>query len=145
MTALGRVGGAAFLLYAGHCVGDYWVQRSRDAEAKGGEGAGGRWACARHVASLTATQAVFLTAGVAATGERLRWRRVAAGLAVNAATHYWADRRTPLRQLADRTGNGDLYRLGQGGSPLACGAHALDQSWHIAWVAGSALIMAGGQ
>lgn len=141
--SLGRLGGMYALLEAGSKVGDMWVQTDRQACTKGTPGWEGRKACATHVATLTATQGVFLAVGVLATGERLNPRRVALGLAVNAASHYWADRRTPFRKLAELSwvGKDEFYDLGQ--PPLATGAHALDQSWHIGWCAIAATIIAG--
>lgn len=67
--------------------------------------------------------------------------RVAAGLGASAVTHYFADRRTPLRKLAARTGSGGFYRAGEG---LATGAALLDQAWHWWWLFVSALIVSGG-
>jgi hypothetical protein len=90
-------------------------------------------ACARHVATLAVTKAIGLAAVVLA-------------LALDALSHYWADRRSTLAWLADwldRTvspGKADFFRLG-GPRPgrddaphLGTGAYALDQSWHIGFV-----------
>lgn len=142
--SLGTFGGVYAALHAGHTVGDYWIQTDRCAQVKAKPGWDGRRACATHVATLTATQTVFLTLAAAAARERLSWRHAAAGLAVNAASHYFADRRTPLRHLADRLafiGKGDFYRFGDG---LASGAAHLDQAWHIGWCAVSAAIITAG-
>lgn len=142
--SLGRFGGVYAALHAGHSVADMWVQTDDQAETKGKPGIDGKLACARHVASLTATQAAFLGLAVLVSGERLSWRRTVLGLAVNAASHYVADRRTPLRGLCDRlafTGKDDFYRSGEG---LSSGAFHLDQAWHVGWCAISAAIIAGG-
>lgn len=142
----GRFGGAYAALHAGHEVGDFWVQTNRCAQVKGKPGRDGQLACATHVATLTATQAAFLALACAATGERLDARRAVLGLAVNAVSHYVADRRAPLRWLADRfqgaTGKRDFYEMGD--PPLASGAHALDQAWHVGWCAIAAAIIASG-
>lgn len=138
--SLGRFGGVYAALHAGHTVADYWIQTSEQAEVKGKPGRDGRGACATHVATLTATQGVFLGLACYATRERLNWRLLATGLAVNAMSHYVADRRTPLRRLADRIGMDAFYRSGEG---LASGAAHLDQAWHIGWLAITAAIVAG--
>ncbi|GII89466.1 hypothetical protein Ssi03_74560 [Sphaerisporangium siamense] len=135
-------------LYAAHSFGDHWVQTHAQACIKGTPGRTGRLACARHVATLTATKAAFLLALELATGARLHPAAVLAGLAVDAASHYWADRRTTLAALAERIGKGDFYRLGaprpgRDDAPhLGTGAYALDQSWHIGWLFITALIIA---
>lgn len=143
--SLGRMGGVYAALHAGHVVGDYWGQTDAQAQVKGKPGKDGRAACARHVASLTATQAVFIAAVSLATGERLSVRRTALGLAVNAASHYAIDRRDHgvmphLCRALRRYGKEDFARAGEG---LATGAAHLDQAWHIAWCAITAAIIAG--
>ena len=82
--SLGSMGGVYAALHAGHMVGDYWVQTGTCSQVKGKPGRDGQYACATHVATLTATQAAFLGLACLATGERLNTRRVALGLAVNA-------------------------------------------------------------
>lgn len=87
---------------ATHPFCDHIVQRSEDAIAKGTPG--GQLACARHVASYTAVQVSVLTAVTRTLGLKLPWRAVAAGAAVNAATHYVIDRREPLKWLLGKLG-----------------------------------------
>jgi hypothetical protein len=136
------------LLTASHEAADYWVQQDRDAVAKGRHGHEGRIACARHVASYTATQAVTLTGAARYLGLRLNWRRAAAGLAVSAITHYVADRcaghwkedgpdAPALVRFAHRSGKTQWLTRDPGAGPL------LDQSWHKAWIALAALVTAG--
>lgn len=129
----------AFL--AGHQVADYWVQTSGQAAGKSLPGWPGRRACAAHVATYTLTLAacLALTAWRLALPVSPAW--AAAGLAVSAVTHYFADRRRPLARLAELTGIGGFWRSGKG---LASGAAHLDQSWHWAWLFAAALITAGG-
>jgi hypothetical protein len=55
-------------------------------------------------------------------------------------THYFADRRAPLRRLAGEVGAGGFWRTGEG---LATGAALLDQAWHWWWLFVSALIVSG--
>ncbi|GIJ07296.1 DUF3307 domain-containing protein [Micromonospora andamanensis] len=135
-------------LYVAHQVGDHWVQTQRQADCKGQPGWPGRIACVAHVVTYTATALLallFLTAG---TGLRLDPSGVAVGLGISAVTHYIADRRTPLRWIADRTGAGRFYRLGvprpghDDNPSLGTGAYALDQSWHIGWLFIAALFCA---
>jgi len=126
-------------LTASHEVADYWVQR--DAE--------GRAACARHVASYTAKQALALAAADRGLGLGLGWRRIGAALAVSAATHYIADRSggrwreegpsTRLVRFARRTGHTQWLSRDLGAGPL------LDQAWHRGWITVAAAVAAGGQ
>lgn len=131
-------------LYAAHMVGDHWVQTSHQAAVKGGPGWSARLANVRHVAGLTLTKLIALVAMALATGVGYSMVPLIAGLTVDAVSHYWADRRTTLAQLAERLGLGGFYRLGgQLGPNLGTGAHALDQSWHIGWLFVAALIIGG--
>ncbi|MFD7868030.1 hypothetical protein [Streptomyces sp. NPDC059783] len=149
MSTAVRFAAAYAVLTASHEVGDYWVQRDAEAVAKGGHGAAGRAACARHVASYTATQAVALIAADRALGLGLNWRRAAAGLVVSAVTHYIADRSggrwrepgpsTALVRFARRTGHEGWLERDPGAGPL------LDQAWHKGWTAVAAVVAGGGR
>lgn len=136
-------------LYAGHQIGDFWGQTHGQACTKGKPGREGRIACASHVATLTAVKAVALTAAVLTLGLRLSWPAVVVALAIDAASHYWADRRTTLERLAGRLafmGKDEFYKLGQprpghdDAPHLGTGACALDQSFHHAFLFAAALI-----
>ncbi|CNF62871.1 Uncharacterised protein [Mycobacterium tuberculosis] len=139
-------------LYAAHQVGDHWVQTSVQACGKDASGWAGRWLCARHVATLTVTKAAALTLVTAVLALPLNPWAVAAALAVDAVSHYWADRRTTLLALIewlDRTvlpGKSAFAQLGQprpghdDAPHLGTGAYALDQSWHIGWLFLAALM-----
>jgi hypothetical protein len=144
MTALAAVWVA---LYVGHVVGDLWVQTSHQAGAKALAGWVGRGACARHVATLTLVQVLALVGMAAVTGWRPGLPVVALGLAVNAVSHYWADRRSTLARLAVLVGKDELWQLGSprpGDAPhLGTGAYSLDQAWHIGWLYITALIIGG--
>ena len=132
-------------LYAAHEVGDHWVQTHRQARGKGAPTWRGRWLCAGHVASLTATKATTVAVVWLVLGLSLSLWAVAAGLLLDAVTHYWADRRTTLAALAERVKKGDFARLGDGATaPTGTGAYALDQSWHIGWLLVAALVMSIG-
>lgn len=132
-------------LYAAHEVGDHWVQTHHQARGKGEPTWRGRWLCAAHVASLTATKATTVAVVAVVTGLSLSLWAVAAGLLLDAATHYVIDRRAPLQALARRLGKGDFAALGDpSAAPTGTGAYALDQSWHIGWLLVAALVMSIG-
>lgn len=140
-------------LLVAHEVGDHWVQTHQQATLKGGRGEqqrAGQAACARHVATMTATKAVMLGVASAITGVKLPVGRTALALAVDAASHYWADRRYTLAGLADLLGKSSYYRLGapregrDDNVTLGTGAYALDQAWHAAWLWVAALVVASG-
>lgn len=162
MNIEGAVAFAALFaaLYAGHTVGDHWVQTSCQAVEKvyGNPMAPGpvdkravrrgQLACLRHVVTLTATKLVFATAVVLVFHVKLSpWQAVAAVL-VDAVSHYWADRRWTLEELARFVGKGEFYKQGTDlvdatGQPrphVGTGKYALDQSWHIAWLFVAALV-----
>ncbi|PZG16498.1 transcriptional regulator [Micromonospora craterilacus] len=124
-------------LYAGHQIGDFWAQTQRQANRKGLPGWAGRAACASHVCTYTAAQLVALVALFLVAGWWPNLWQMVAGLAVSAGTHYIADRRAPLRWLADRLRKNAAW-LEQGGGLLH-----LDQSWHIGWLFVAALIIGG--
>ncbi|GAA3244968.1 hypothetical protein [Streptomyces lavendulae] len=147
-TAAARFAAVYALLTASHEAGDYWVQQDSDAGAKGHAGHEGRAACARHVASYTATQALALGLAGQYLGLRLTWRRAAAGLAVSAVTHYVADRcaghwqetgddAPALVRFAHDYGKGKWLTRDPGAGAL------LDQAWHKAWITAAAVVIAG--
>jgi hypothetical protein len=140
-------------LYAGHHIGDYWVQTDHQARHKGDAGARGRQACLLHVGTYVVTQAVCLALMSTATEWVTSFWAGLAALAVSATTHYAADRREhglmfKLARLLP--GKADFMRLGvpymrtvtgtdgqiigkvKGTPSLGTGTWALDQAWHIA-------------
>lgn len=123
-------------LYAAHAVADHWIQTQHQANHKGAPGWRGRLACARHVATYTAAALAALLALAWRCGLDLSPAAVSAGLAVSAVTHYIADRRAPLRWMADRLRKDPAW-LERGG-----GLYALDQSWHVGWLFVAALLIA---
>jgi hypothetical protein len=135
-------------LYAAHQVGDHWIQTHHQACGKGATGWPGRLACAGHVATLTLTKAAALLALVLVTDISLSPPAFLAGLAVDAVSHYWADRRVTLARFAEAVGKGGFFRMGaprpdtDDQPHLGTGAYALDQSWHIGWLFITALIIA---
>ena len=116
------------------------MQTQHQAETKGHPGWPGRFACAAHCATYTATALAALLVVAWRTGLVLSPAATATGLAASALTHYIADRRAPLRWIAERTGSGPFYRLSTAGLN---GAHLLDQSWHIGWLFVAALLIGG--
>lgn len=132
-------------MYAAHQVGDHWLQRSAEARGKSARTWRGRLLCARHVAVLTGTKLVALLAATAVVDLHLSPLAVVLGLAVDALSHYIADRRTPLEFLARLLDKGEFWHLGDGRvAPAGTGAYALDQSWHIGWLFITALIACAG-
>lgn len=140
---------SAFIaLFVGHYLADFWLQTASQAEDKARPDWRGRFACLRHVATLTITKATILGITAAVIGLRISITAACIALIIDAASHYWADRRVTLKKLAELTGKYSFYRLGsprpkQNDNPvLGTGAHALDQSWHITWLWIAALIIA---
>ncbi|MER7172647.1 transcriptional regulator [Streptomyces mesophilus] len=134
-------------LFVAHSVGDHWVQTSHQSAHKGLPGWAGRLADAKHVATLTATKLVLLLPVVALLELNVSVLGMLLGLAIDAVTHWWADRRTTLARLASALGLGGFYRLGaqrngMGDNPsLGTGAYALDQSFHHLWLFVAALVI----
>lgn len=137
-------------LYAAHQVGDHWAQTTPQALGKGRPGWPGRLACARHVAALTGCKAAAVAAVVLVLGLPVSLPWLGAGMALDAAAHYWADRRFTLARLARAAGREEFWgfgapRSGHDDAPhLGTGAYALDQSFHVAFLFLAALIAAGG-
>lgn len=96
----GDFAAVAVALYAGHHVGDYWVQRDVDARHKGDRGWYGSLHCLTHVISYLATQVACLIVLDMVTGAGPGAVGALAGLTVSGVTHYIADRREPLRMIA---------------------------------------------
>ena len=107
-------------------IADHWVQTDHQALHKAKPGREGHVALAGHVASYAATQTAALVVGNRLLGLGLRPQSMATALAVSAGTHYFIDRRWPVRRTAEATGKGNLYHLG---GPLG-GAYLLDQAAH---------------
>lgn len=136
-------------LYVAHRVGDFWVQTSHQAQHKGDPGVSGVRACAAHVGTLTLTKIFILGVQYALTDMYPDPIWLIVGLSVDAISHYWADRRTTLENLAVKLRKHEFYQIGRDtvhirsapGSHLGGGSHALDQAFHVAflWV-GAVLI-----
>lgn len=140
-------------LTAGHEVGDQWIQTHHQACTKGNAGWRGWVVCAAHVASYTATGALATLVAARRLNVPLRPAQLAAGLALNAASHYFADRRDPLRQIARLLRRTEyisevtvVRQKGEQAQDTGPGTALfhLDQSWHYGWIFVSALVAAGG-
>ncbi len=134
-TDTGTVAAVFVALYAAHQVADHWVQTQHQADHKGDAGLLGAVACTAHVTTYTLTAFAALGALWAVTGLHLDFGWTYAGLTLSAVTHYIADRRAPLRRMADALGKSPAW-LERGG-----GLYALGQSWHIGWLFVAALII----
>lgn len=156
MTDPGTFAAVATALYAGHHVGDYWIQTHHEACHKGDAGWIGRLNCLSHVCTYVGTQCFTLAVTSVMFGIPCTWW-VILGLAVSGVTHYTADRRehglmfwlarrmpwkAPFLKLGvPRTLVGqfeDTDRVGTfmdhvDNPSLGTGAWALDQAWHIFW------------
>lgn len=136
-------------LFVAHSAGDHWVQTSAQSAGKGKPGRVGRLADARHVVTLTVTKVFVLLPVAWLLDLHLSLPGLVLGLGIDAATHWWADRRTTLAWLARVTRKSEFYRLGSKvvddeGHPshIGTGAYALDQSFHHLWLLVAALIIA---
>ena len=127
---------ASAALYAAHQVADHWIQTQHQAAHKAEPGLKGHLCCARHVATYTLTSAAALLALHVVTGMPLHLGWTVAGLAVSAVTHHIADRRVPIRRMADALKKSPEW-LEKGG-----GLYALDQAWHYGWLFVAALLIA---
>jgi hypothetical protein len=131
-------------LYVGHSVADHWVQTSCQAVRKGERTRSGQLACLRHVVTLSATKWLLVLLVVFPFHVKLHWWQVALGFGLDAASHYWADRRFTLERLARSrvVRKGEFYDQGidlvnAEGKPrphIGTGRYALDQSWHHLWL-----------
>lgn len=135
-------------LSASHEVADHWVQVDSQATAKGNPGRDGAVACAKHVATYTATQAAALLAADRILDLGLNWKRAATGLAISAVTHYVADRQgghwrdeqpRGVVRLAAATGHAGWLQRDPGAGYL------MDQSWHKGWIAVAAIVIGAGK
>ncbi|MFB8442698.1 transcriptional regulator [Streptomyces niveus] len=149
-------------LSVAHTVGDHWVQTSVQSAKKGqhdrnpGQSSRtGRLACTRHVVGLTLTKALLLALATFVLDLPLTVAGVTVGLGLDAASHWWADRRSSLAWLAKITGRSEFYTLGTGAHPfhpvtakgepaghLGTGAYALDQAFHTFFLFLAALVIA---
>lgn len=123
-------GSYAAALHTAHAVADHWVQSDWQAQHKADDGREGWKALTGHVGSYVVAQTLTVAAVSAGEGAWPTAKRFTAALAVSALAHGWADRRAPLKALADRLGKASFYAAGT--PPVGHGGYQLDQSWHLA-------------
>lgn len=127
----------AALRTAAH-VADHWFQTGHQAMHKADPGVAGHRAMTGHIASYTGCQAVALMAVNRILDAGMTPRGIAAAVVFSATTHWFIDRRWPVRRLAEATNKSDFHALG---GPLG-GAYILDQSAHHL-MEGVAAVLAG--
>lgn len=142
-------------LLAAHYGGDQWVQTSDQAGKKSLDRPGvdkrdAHWHCAKHVATYTATGVAFFLMASLWLDLPVRPGWAVAGFALNAATHYLVDLRTPLLWIARKLGRMGyidhcqvVRPSGPEKSGPGTGMFHLDQAWHFMWMLPSALLIAG--
>lgn len=140
LTTLAAFAGVWAVRWAAHDVGDLWTQTHHQALTKGAPGRTGVWACVKHVLTYEATAVAFFLFACMFIDFGVDLLAFAAGTFVSGVTHFVADRRDPLRRIADACNSGEVYRLTDG----LHGAFQIDRSWHKAWIFAAALITAGG-
>lgn len=138
MSKAGNAAAAYGAMRTAAAVADHWVQTSHQAAHKADAGLDGHKAMAGHIASYAGAQAVALAAANQLLGMKLRPSRMVAAVAFSAATHWFIDRRWPVRRLCDATGKRGFHDLG---GPLG-GAYILDQSAHHLMEAVAAVVAA---
>ncbi|GLX96375.1 DUF3307 domain-containing protein [Herbidospora sp. NBRC 101105] len=134
-------------LYTTHMIVDHWIQTDHQACTKIKPGWAGRLANTTHVLTHVVLALAGLMVLVWQLGAVFAPADVAIGLAVTGVTHWIADRRWPIQWLAARTGRGRFAALGvprpghDDNPSIGTGAYVLDQTWHLAWLFVSALII----
>ena len=113
---------AALRVAAG--IADHWLQTGHQACGKAAPGLKGHKAMAGHVASYVASQAVAVAVANKVLDMKLKPSAIAAALAFSGATHWFIDRRWPVRKLAEAMGKTGCKRDGV----CAVAEHAADGS-----------------
>ncbi|WP_020388984.1 DUF3307 domain-containing protein [Kribbella catacumbae] len=146
---------AAYLaaLLTAHTVADHWIQTHHQATCKGKPGRVGALACLRHVATYTATTALFGLLVWQVLDLPLSWLGFLTGQFLSATTHYLADRRVYLERFARWIGKADFLRLGvprtgtdrngnayDDNPSLGTAGYSLDQSFHHLCLFAAALL-----
>lgn len=116
----------AALRTAAH-VADHWIQTGHQAAHKADAGVSGHKAMAGHIASYAAAQAAALVVVDQVLDARLSARGIVAAVAFSAATHWFIDRRWPVRKLAEATGKLGFHDAGE---VCGKGSYVLDQAAH---------------
>jgi hypothetical protein len=127
----------AALRTAAH-VADHWFQTGHQAMHKADPGVAGHRAMAGHIASYAGAQAVALVVANHLLDAGLKPRGITAAVAFSAATHWFIDRRWPVRKLAEAMDKQNFHDLG---GPLG-GSYILDQAAHHLMEAAAAVAAA---
>lgn len=163
MSAAGNAAATYAAMRTAAHVADHWLQTGHQAAHKADAGYAGHRAMAGHIASYAGAQAVALVVADQLLDMKLKPSRIVAAITVSAATHWFIDRRWPVRKLAEAIGatgcrldgkcadaehapdesscNGGFHGLG---GPLG-GAYILDQSAHHLMEAVAAIVAARGR
>lgn len=126
------------VLLASHFLADFPLQSDHQATHKHLGSWPGRRACAAHAGTHAGVQLAALLGVAAVTGIELAPIPLVLGVGLNAATHYWIDRRFTLRGLvvASEPLVGKLAFYDNGG------AFHIDMAAHLALIVPAALIIA---
>lgn len=100
------IGTLGISLFLGHLAGDFAIQQHTWSARKAELSLHGQTGMALHVLSYTAACWLAVYAGVWIDGLHIDHGALAIGMAVNAATHWILDLRTPLAWLIRATGHG---------------------------------------
>lgn len=139
MSTAGNAAAAYAAMRAASGIGDLWTQTPHQAVHKADVGVDGHRAMAGHIASYAGGQAVALVTANALLGMKLKPSRMAAAIALSAATHWFVDRRWPVRKLAEALGKEEFLAL----DTSVFGSHFhLDQSAHHLMEAVAAVVAA---
>lgn len=163
MSTAGNAAAAYAAMRTAAHVADHWFQTGHQALHKADAGAPGHRAMAGHIASYAGAQAVALVAANRLLDMNLKPGRIAAAITVSAATHWFIDRRWPVRKAAEALGKTGCRQGGKCsdgehapdgadcdagfhglGGPLG-GAYILDQSAHHLMEAVAAVVAAHGK
>lgn len=128
MTSLaGKFSAAYTALRVAGQVADHYVQTSHQAAHKADAGVAGHKAMAGHIASYAAAQAAALVVVNQVLDAGIKPRGIVAAVAFSAATHWFIDRRWPVRKLAEATGKLGFHDAGE---VCGKGSYVLDQAAH---------------
>jgi hypothetical protein len=144
---------AFIALFAAHQVGDHWYgQTHYEALNKGGTGEAsreGRLCAFRHALKLYMHKAVFLAIVAQAADIHFPIWQFVLAMFIDVTSHYLIDRRWTLQWIAEHTGKGEFYHLGEDtvkadgtrAYHIGTGAYAMDQAAHMLFIFICALIL----
>jgi len=128
---------------AAHEIADHVLgQTDAQTAAKAKPGREGWSALGRHIAQYHTVMGLMVATTVKTTGLRVSPGRLAAGLAISAATHALWDRRKPVVWLVTHTGSPAFAKLAGHGMN---GPYLADQALHKACLWLAAIVASGGE